>query len=96
MAAGWRRSKIRGSRPGNFSKLSTGGTLDFEDEEEENETDWASSKDKDSHTSTSINHALRASLEQIVTNSVKNSSTKNSKSISKNKRLSHLNGLVKL
>ena len=24
MAAGWRRSKFKGSRPGNFTKLSTG------------------------------------------------------------------------
>ena len=122
MAAGWRRSKIRGSRPGNFSKLSTGkliskkyflkcwpiksndyqyfiwigGTLDFEDEEEENDSDWASSKDKDSHTFASINNALRASLEQVVSNTVKNSSAKNSKAVSKNKRLTHLNGIVKL
>ena len=80
----------------NYAYLSIDESLSLEDEEED-ENQWDPAKNKDFHNLKSINDALRASLEHVVTSSgIKTSAAKGSKTLNKNRRLAHLNGLVRL
>ena len=94
---GWRRSRLKGGRSANYRKSSTVGSFDYD--EEEDEVDWDPTKSKDSHNLKNVNDALRASLAHVVTKPSypgQKDGVNDSRSPNKNKRITHLNGLIRL